>query len=408
MAISSRPGTEASIPAATWPISPGWASWLVAAAAALAAACACAITCLHCAVAACAQTSGIRGLARAARALLAAPQVMSRQKATIASAVPQTSGLTSLRNSATSSHNMRVLFLDDLQEPVLQARQLDGHRLGDDTARGQRCVHVPAAVVLDQELAVQLPSRPAGQQPASDLVVRRIDLHPDPPPDRAQPRGRALLDDPAQAQSMVAASWECPGLLGIAYYRRLYPKLRHAKALIAAGAIGRPVLAQACNHGWLESEERSWLRDPALAGGGPLYDSGSHRLDAFNFLFGKPARATGLLSNVVHRLGVEDSATVLVDYESGVRGVLDSRWNSRIVRDEFRVIGTEGEMDLTPLNGPELRYGGKVEILPACVNLHYPLIENFVAAVLDGDPLVCPAADAIWVDWITEEVKQAC
>ncbi len=212
--------------------------------------------------------------------------------------------------------------------------------------------------------------------------------------------------DYAQAQAMVAASRESPGLLGIAYYRRLYPKLRRAKELIATGAIGRPVLAQACNHGWLESGERGWLRDPALAGGGPLFDSGSHRLDAFNFLFGKPVRAVGLLSNVVHRLGVEDSATVLVDYETGVRGVLDSRWNSRIVRDEFRVIGTEGEMDLTPLNGPELRYGGTVEMLPACANVHYPLVENFVNAVLDGDALVCPAADAIWVDWITGKVKE--
>jgi predicted dehydrogenase len=208
-----------------------------------------------------------------------------------------------------------------------------------------------------------------------------------------------------QAQSMVAASQDCPGVFGIAYYRRLYPKLRRAKELIAAGVIGRPVLAQACNHGWLESEERGWLRDPALAGGGPLFDSGSHRLDAFNFLFGRPARATGLLSNVVHQLGVEDSATVIVDYESGARGVLDSRWNSRVVRDEFRVIGTEGEIDLTPLNGPELRYGGKVEILPACANVHYPLVENFVAAALDGSPLVCPAADAIWVDWITARAK---
>ena len=62
-------------------------------------------------------------------------------------------------------------------------------------------------------------------------------------------------------------------------------------------------------------------------------------------------------------LGVEDSATVLIDYESGPRGIVDVRWNSRIVRDEFRVIGTEGEMNLTPLNGPELRYGDRVELL---------------------------------------------
>jgi predicted dehydrogenase len=208
----------------------------------------------------------------------------------------------------------------------------------------------------------------------------------------------------AQAQSMVAVAREGPGHFGIAYYRRLYPKLRRARRLIEAGAVGRPVLAYACSHGWLESEGRGWLRDPALAGGGPLYDTGSHRIDAFNFLFGRPARATGLLSNVVHQLGVEDAATAVIDYENGVRGVVDVRWNSRIVRDEFRVIGTDGEMDLTPLNGPELRCGNTIETLPAHPNVHYPLLENFAAAVRGDEALACPGEDAILVDWVTQRV----
>jgi predicted dehydrogenase len=72
---------------------------------------------------------------------------------------------------------------------------------------------------------------------------------------------------------------------------RLYPKLLRTRQLIADGAIGRPVLAEANCHGWLPIRERSWLWDRALAGGGPLYDIGSHRIDAFNFLFGRPAHA---------------------------------------------------------------------------------------------------------------------
>src|ERR1700734_533044 len=153
MAISSRPGRDASMPAATWPPSPGWVSWLVAVAAARAAVCACTTSWRHCALAARWQRSGILGLASPARALFAAPQVMSRQKATMARAVPQTSGRTSLRISAASSHSMGAL-LDDLQESVLKPRQLRGHRLGDDTASHQDRVHVAAAVMLDHELAV--------------------------------------------------------------------------------------------------------------------------------------------------------------------------------------------------------------------------------------------------------------
>ncbi len=123
----------------------------------------------------------------------------------------------------------------------------------------------------------------------------------------------------AEGRAASLASGLASGrLFGVSYYRRLYPKLIRARQLIAEGAIGRPLLAEANCHSWLEIEDREWLADPALAGGGPLYDIASHRIDAMNFLFGKPERACGLMSNAVHRMGVEDSATVLMQFPSGV------------------------------------------------------------------------------------------
>jgi predicted dehydrogenase len=218
--------------------------------------------------------------------------------------------------------------------------------------------------------------------------------------------------DYAQAQRMASVAGESGRVCGIAYYRRLYPKLVRAKELVAEGAIGQPVLVEANYHGWLESPERGWLKDPALAGGGPLYDVGSHRIDACNFLFGKPVRAMGLLSNALHELAVEDSATVLMGYAGSVHGVVDVRWNSRIQRDQFRIVGVEGEISLDPLNGPALRVlandgGLREEQLPAHANVHYPAVENFVAAVLDGARLMCPIGEAIWTDWVTEQVREA-
>jgi predicted dehydrogenase len=210
----------------------------------------------------------------------------------------------------------------------------------------------------------------------------------------------------AEASAMVEVAGTAGKHFGVAYYRRLYPKLLRAKELIAAGAIGQPLFVEALYHGWLESEERGWLRDPAIAGGGPLYDVASHRIDACNFLFGKPERATGLRSNALHELKVEDCATVLIGYAGGVHGVVDARWNSRVARDEFRVIGTDGALELTPLNGPEIRWPGGLEQLPVAANVHQPAIENFVAAALDGAPLACPGAEAIWTDWVTQQVME--
>jgi hypothetical protein len=61
-------------------------------------------------------------------------------------------------------------------------------------------------------------------------------------------------------------------------------------------------------------------------------------------------------------------------------------------------------MDLAPLNGPELVYPGGRETLLPHANLHYPMVENFVDAVLGKAELVASGASSIWTDWVTGQV----
>jgi 1,5-anhydro-D-fructose reductase (1,5-anhydro-D-mannitol-forming) len=212
----------------------------------------------------------------------------------------------------------------------------------------------------------------------------------------------------AEARAMVQTAEECGRTLGVAYYRRSYPKVQRAKQLLDAGAIGKPVFAELTSHGWFDGKDgdRNWLIDPGQAGGGPLYDVASHRIDVLNFLFGEPQRVTGHLSNAVHHYAVEDNATVMIDYAGGVRGIVDVRWHSKVKRDECRIRGTEGEMELSPLNGPELVYPGGRESLPPHANLHYPMIENFVDAVLGKTTLLASGASSLWTDWVIERARR--
>ena len=208
----------------------------------------------------------------------------------------------------------------------------------------------------------------------------------------------------AEALTMVKAASTAGKTLGVAYYRRAYPKLHGARELLRQGAIGQPLLAYiSCHNGWPGDEDYApWRLDPAQSGGGPLFDIGSHRIDVLNFLFGEPERVTCHRANAAHAAAVEDCATVLIEYRSKVRGIVDVRWNSLVNRDEFRIIGTDGEMDLTPLNGPQLMYPGGQVSLPPHANLHFPCIQNFVNAVLDGSTLLSSGGTAIWSDWVTQ------
>ena len=212
----------------------------------------------------------------------------------------------------------------------------------------------------------------------------------------------------SEAQSMVEAARRNHRLLAVAYYRRLFPKLIRARQLLSEGTIGQPLMAEANCHAWLGPDldaARNWLLNPVMAGGGPLYDIACHRIDALNFLFGQPCRATGFLSNAIQEMAVEDSATALIEYNGGIHATVDARWNSHITRDQFRVVGTDGEMNLDPLSGPTIRYAGVEELLPAHDNVHYPCIENFVSAVLGEAPLTCSGEEAQWTDWVIQEVE---
>ena len=213
-----------------------------------------------------------------------------------------------------------------------------------------------------------------------------------------------------QARQMAEEARRLGRMLGVAYYRRFYPKLLKTKELIDDGAIGRPLLAELVHHVWLSPSDIAgdpWQFDPALAGGGPLYDVASHRIDALNFLFGKPLRVSGLLSPASLRDRVEESATVLIEYADGVRGLVDVSWLSRERRDECRILGSGGELRLTPLNGPRIEWPGGEEDLPMHANPHLPCIENFVSAVQSGEEPVSSGDTASWTDWVTEQAIQS-
>jgi 1,5-anhydro-D-fructose reductase (1,5-anhydro-D-mannitol-forming) len=211
----------------------------------------------------------------------------------------------------------------------------------------------------------------------------------------------------AEARLMVRTAEETGKILGIAYYRRCYPKVQRAKELLAAGVIGKPVFAELTNHMDFDGTgNRGWLFDPVKSGGGPLFDIASHRIDVLNFLFGQPQRVTAQLSNVVHHYAVEDNATALIEYENGVRGVVDVRWHSKVNRDECRIRGTDGEMEMSPLNGPDLIYPGGRESLPVHSNVHLPTIANFVDAVEGKAALLASGATSYWTDWVTEQARK--
>jgi predicted dehydrogenase len=192
-----------------------------------------------------------------------------------------------------------------------------------------------------------------------------------------------------ECDRMIAACRENGVTLGIAYYRRFYPVIERVKAIIASGEIGQPVFAQLNAFEYFDpapDHPRAWLLQPSRAGGGPMMDFGCHRIEILLNLFGGTVRqAVGLSANVVFDRKVEDTAAVLLRFDGGPCATMAVTHGSHERQDTLHVFGTRGAIHVDDLNAGTLRVrteAERVEHHPPAANVHRPLIDDFVDAVV--------------------------
>ncbi len=199
-----------------------------------------------------------------------------------------------------------------------------------------------------------------------------------------------------ECDEMIAACRANKVKLGIAYYRHFYPVIERVKRVIAAGEIGKPVLVQVNAFEWFDPEpghRRSWLLNRELAGGGPMFDFGCHRIEVLVNVFGPVKHVTSVVSNVVFDREVEDTAISLFQFEAGPCGVLAVTHAASEHGDTLDVFGTQGSIHVPVLNGDKMRLrtrnGERIEEHPPASNIHRPVIADFVeAALTDREPKV--------------------
>ena len=194
-----------------------------------------------------------------------------------------------------------------------------------------------------------------------------------------------------ECDAMIGACRANSVKLGIAYYRHFYPVIQRIKTVIGSGEIGKPVLAQINAFEWFDPQPnhpRYWLLNKELAGAGPMFDFGCHRIEALVNIFGAIRHVTSVVSNVVFDREVEDTAAALFRFESGTCGVLSVTHAASEPRDSLDVFGTQGSINVPVLNAGEMRIrtgnAERVESHPPAANIHQPLIEDFAEAVLTG------------------------
>jgi len=235
-------------------------------------------------------------------------------------------------------------------------------------------------------------------------VATPVDVHAEQTIAAAECGKHVLCEKPmamtaAECDRMIAACRASGVTLGVAYYRRFYPVVHRVKALVAAGEIGAPVVAQMNAFEWFDPDTnhpRGWLLDPVRSGGGPMMDFGCHRLEVLVNLFGPVRSTAAVTANVVFTRAVDDTAAVLLQFESGPCATVTVTHAAGERQDTLDVFGTRGSIRCDNLNAGGMRIvtdaGERIEMHPPAANVHLPMIEDFVEAVAARR---APAVDGI-------------
>lgn len=194
-------------------------------------------------------------------------------------------------------------------------------------------------------------------------------------------------------ERMIAAAKTEHVHLAVAYYRRFFPKSRKIRALLDDGAIGEPIVCEItiCSRPDITPENpKYWRLIPEQGGGGALMDVGSHRLDLACYFLGDPEEVTGYADTLdrTDDMQVPDTECLLARMASGVHVHCTASWAIGSRADDLIIRGSEGALVARPYDREPLVLlrGGDEERfdLPPADNWHYPLIDDFTRALLEG------------------------
>jgi len=217
-----------------------------------------------------------------------------------------------------------------LDAGVVVVHDVDGERAAGFAAANGAVAVSSVAEVLDGCDAVWVCTPTAAHGPVVDAAVAR---------GRAVFCEKPLAPDLAGARALAATveAGGAPAQVGLVL--RSTPVFRSLRAILASGELGRPMTAIFRDDQYFPVQgvyDSTWRGDAAVAGGGCLIEHSIHDLDILRFCLGEVTEVSGRTAHFSGRPGVEDLATVSLQFASGASAELVSVWHDILSRGSTR------------------------------------------------------------------------
>jgi predicted dehydrogenase len=221
---------------------------------------------------------------------------------------------------------------------------------------------------------------------------------------------------------IAAARERFPGIVASAMFnQRSWGHWRTIRRMITDGSLGRLVRATWIITDWFRTQHYydigGWRATWAGEGGGALLNQCPHNLDLYQWFFGMPSRIRGFAGIArYHAIEVEDEVTAYFEHGDGMVGHFITSTGESPGTNRLEIVGEMGKLvfedgALTFWRNArsmleEIRESEKaftiVDHEREAVAFdwdgsggHREILENWVAAIRDGQPLIAPAEEGI-------------
>ncbi len=234
-----------------------------------------------------------------------------------------------------------------------------------------------------------------------------------------------LLEKPisvhkADCQRLITAHTNKKQVFAAMFNQRTDPYYIKIRDLVKSGELGQIRRVNWIITNWFRSEayyaSGGWRATWGGEGGGVLLNQCPHNLDLFQWIFGMPKRVRGFCGfGRYHNIEVEDDVTAWFEYANGATGVFITSTGEapgtnrlEITAERGRVVYENDEIRFTRNTIPMSEFSRTTTQAFAAPEVwdvkipaqghggqHNEILANFTEAILDGKPLIAPAAEGI-------------
>jgi predicted dehydrogenase len=224
----------------------------------------------------------------------------------------------------------------------------------------------------------------------------------------------------ADALRLLAAHRNPRQIFAVMFNQRTDPRYRELRRMVQVGELGAVRRINWIITDWFRTQAYyqsvAWRATWAGEGGGVLLNQSPHQLDLLCWIFGLPASVRAFCQfGRFHPIEVEDSVTAYLEYADGAQAVFITTTGEAPGTNRLEVAGELGRVVIegarfhwtknetgssawsaTSREGFRAPPATSVDVPVAGPGgQHVEILQNFTDAILDGAPLIAPAAEGL-------------